>query len=493
MCLSLDKVNNSEIDCLGATDEPDLCRTTDSSSYENEFYCETIYMSPCIPFYMLCDEVAVCIQGDDEQFCSNFSKSLSSNSLCHREYASVRSNVEEFFCNHLNVTRKSKIVHFSLEKVRNSGQNSVRKQDTSMVSTRSAPVQFFSQRQEHCHRGLNLRVWLNSDKNVTDMTCLCPPSFYGTKCQYQNQRISLTIKLQAWSHSWRTPFTLVVSLIDDSNERIIHSHEQLTYVSMQNCQRKFNVYLLYSTRPKNQLKEYSIHIDIYEKISLSYRGSLLLPVSFPFLPVQRIAVQFNIPHTTDNARSCSDNRCVNGKCIKYFGDSNNTHFCQCDRGWSGRQCTLPHNCMCSSDSLCLGVLANNRSLCVCPINKWGSRCLLHDQVCHSNQKAICHNGGQCIPIDQYVVSNKKFECICPKGFVGDTCEVPENKIILSFEKRVTLPESMFVHFIEVKDDAPPENGVTFKRTPINQNPLTIYWSHPFHIAFVEFIPFITTI
>jgi hypothetical protein len=71
-------------------------------------------------------------------------------------------------------------------------------------------------------------------------------------------------------------------------------------------------------------------------------------------------------------------------------------FCQCDRGWSGQNCTIPYNCTCSSDSLCIGVLANNRSICVCPINKWGSRCLLEDQVCQSNKNETCRNGGQCI-------------------------------------------------------------------------------------------------
>ena len=37
---------------------------------------------------------------------------------------------------------------------------------------------------------------------------------------------------------------------------------------MINCKRKYNIYLLYSTKPKDSSKKYSIHIDIYEKITL---------------------------------------------------------------------------------------------------------------------------------------------------------------------------------------------------------------------------------
>ena len=112
------------------------------------------------------------------------------------------------------------------------------------------------QYEQRCHRGLPLRVWLDSEQNLTNTTCLCPPSFYGNICQYQNQRVSLTIQFQTYSDSRQTLFALVVSLIDDSNERIIHSYQQLTYLYIRHCQTKFNIYLLYSTRPKNQTKNY---------------------------------------------------------------------------------------------------------------------------------------------------------------------------------------------------------------------------------------------
>ena len=100
--------------------------------------------------------------------------------------------------------------------------------------------------------------------------------------------------------------------------------------------------------------------------------------------IQRIAVQLNIPYSDYNVESCSNHSCVHGRCVRYFDDSKEGWFCQCHSEWTGRYCHIPHHCTCASRSLCIGKLANNRSLCVCPMNKWGSRCLLHDYVCRFN-------------------------------------------------------------------------------------------------------------
>ena len=106
---------------------------------------------------------------------------------------------------------------------------------------------------------------------------------------------------------------------------------------------------------------------------------------------------------------------------------------------------------CASDSLCIGVSANNRSICVCPMNKFGSRCLLTNTICQINDNSTCQNGGQCISNDDYLVSKQKFICICRKGFSGDRCEIADNKLILSFDKNIILSQSIFIHFIEVID------------------------------------------
>jgi hypothetical protein len=341
--------------------------------------------------------------------------------------------------------------------------------------------------QSYCYRGLDLYVWLNNTNNSRTITCLCPPSFYGNRCQYQNQRISLSIKFRALSDSWLTLFAIIISLIDNSNQRIIHSYVQFSYLSLRDCKNKYDIYLVYSTRPKDPTKNYSIHIDIYEKESLIYRGSLLLPIIFSFLPVHRLAFFVDIPQKNDKTQSCSNDQCIHGKCIRYSNNPAQTaSFCQCDKGWSGQYCTIQHTCMCSFDSLCIGISPNNRSLCVCPVNKFGSRCLLVDPVCQINDNSTCLNGGQCISNNDYMLFNQKFTCICPKNFSGDQCEIADKKLILSFAKDITLSQSIFIHFIDLSIFNDQIRTTTFRTIPLKEDSVVIYWAQPFHIVFLEF-------
>ncbi|CAF3689724.1 unnamed protein product [Rotaria sp. Silwood1] len=279
----------------------------------------------------------------------------------------------------------------------------------------------FQKYQHRCHRGFDLRVWLNNEKNLTTNTCLCPPSSYDDQCQYQNQRVSLTIQFQTLSDSWSTLFAIIVSLINNSEERIIHSYEQFTY--------------------------------------LSTRDSYIV----------------TIPRNNENIQICSISQCIHGKSIIYSNNPQNDIFCQCNPGWSGRYCTIPHDCTCSSDSICIGVSAHNRSICVCPIHKFGYQCLLVDTICQLNNNSTCLNGGQCIPIDEYMSWNQKFTCICPKGYTGDLCEKVDNKIILSFKKDIISSPSIFIHFIEVISDVTPKRTTTFRTIPLQQDSIILYY------------------
>ncbi|CAF1475696.1 unnamed protein product [Rotaria sp. Silwood1] len=160
------------------------------------------------------------------------------------------------------------------------------------------------------------------------------------------------------------------------------------------------------------------------------------------LPVHRITVQINIPRTNDRKESCLDQ-----PCIIYSNNPNDNSFCQCYHGWSGRYCTISHTCTYSSDSLCVGISSNNRSICICLLHKMDSQCLLHNTVCYSNQNFTCQNNSEYISMDENIISAKPFICISQKGFSEERCEIVGNKIILSFHKDIILPQTMFVHFI----------------------------------------------
>ena len=492
ICLSIEKINDGNVDCIGGTDEPTLCgkkiqRKPRQPVNLAAFHCTNHSSKLCISWYSLCDGKNDCEHGDDEQFCTKNETSLISDGICSLNNHPMISDAEKFLCDHRASTRYWAVIPYKLDTTTNLVENQVKNMKNAVFP--SLPIiQRSNQYQSRCHRGLDLHVWLNNKNNSTNI-CLCPSSFYGDICQYQNQRISLIIKFRALADSWKTPFAIVISLIDSSDERIIHSYEQITFLSMKHCQTEHYMHLLYSTQPKDLTKNYSLHIDIYEKITLDYRGSVLVPVAFPFLPVQRIAVIVDIPQSDDKTEKCSNDLCVHGKCIKYSNNPENITFCQCNQGWSGRYCTTQYTCTCASHSLCIGISSNNRSICVCLVNQFGPRCLLTETMCQTNN-LTCQNGGRCIPITDFMVSDQNFVCICPIEFTGDRCEIAANELILSFGEGIIPSQEMFIHFIEVMSGYEliefTTRATILKTILVKKDSVIIYWSQPFHLIFIEF-------
>ena len=44
---------------------------------------------------------------------------------------------------------------------------------------------------------------------------------------------------------------------------------------------------------------------------------------------------------------------------------------------------------------------------------------------------------------------------------------------------------MLIHFIQTINNSSPKRSTTFKTLSSYQDSVIIYWSHPFHIAFIE--------
>ncbi|CAF1455961.1 unnamed protein product [Adineta ricciae] len=476
ICITSNKINNGQVDCLWGIDEPVLCRTQEFLVDKVKFYCKKLIDTRCVFERYVCNEDERCAHGNLIRFC-NHTRNLSlGKSICVDDYHAIRSDSEQYLCKAVNRSRQSRHIHFALDQIQSSFVKS-------NVSTLLQQTTKNFRQPLHCFRGFPLQIWPGDKTNAAKLTCLCPPSYHGNQCQYQSQRVSLTMRFQAYSDSWKIPFLIIITLIDNTFQRTIHSHHQLTFVYTQDCKRKFNIYLTYLTQPKNESNRYSIHIDIFEKISLFYRGSLLIRLPFSFLPVERVATQLHIPYQNDQTMFCFDSQCVHGRCVRYFNDPDDSTFCQCNLGWSGRYCTIEYDSTCSSKASDIGLLANKRSLCVCPLNKWGPRCLLDDDTCQQNR--TCENNGQCIPKNEYSLSTRTFTCICPDGFLGETCEISQSKLSLTFHNDIQLPQSMIVHFIQIVSHSEPENGTTFKAIPLDRQSVVVYWTRPYHIAFVE--------
>ncbi|CAF4111460.1 unnamed protein product, partial [Adineta steineri] len=169
---------------------------------------------------------------------------------------------------------------------------------------------------EYCNRGIVIYEGTSYEKK-----CLCPPNYYGSRCQWQNQRISLTLQIRpVGSHENKhSIYDIFIYLIDDKNG-IIHNYEVINYIPSIDCNTKYNRYLLYPDQPKNVSHTYSIRIDIYEKLTLlNYYGSWNLFIPFPFLPVNRISTLIRIPSEKSQLLTkCSIQCGTNGKCFKYI-------------------------------------------------------------------------------------------------------------------------------------------------------------------------------
>ena len=239
-----------------------------------------------------------------------------------------------------------------------------------------------------CHRGLRVYVSVN-DSMLADR-CFCPQNYYGDYCEYENERVSLTLRLLPIDR--HSLFTFVVKLIDENSE--INSFEQFTFTTAWGCSKKFNMYLLYATRPKDLLKNYSIHIDAFDKYTMTYHTSWYLSIPFIFLPVNRIVANLIIPYENSQSLKTCQLPCKNGgQCMKYTNMDKS--FCFCNSNWTGKYCHTPLDCNdCSNDSLCVGSF-NNRSICVCPQSKVGPRCLIPGG-CRPN---YCENNGQCVALN----------------------------------------------------------------------------------------------
>ena len=473
VCLSYDEINDGHIDCLVATDEL-LCTWNiprpiiryDGSSYYY-FHCRNNNSNLCISSNQLCDGTNDCEYGNDERFCVN------------------NSDFEPIIGYHSFFRRTTIIKQFLLSNVVLKIEN-----EKSMMIYNLLPIQTSIHDRYHCHLGLPVRVRLNQQNQSSILSCFCPPTYYGSQCQYQNQRISLALRFQSLSDSRRILFAIVILLIDNTTEKVIHSVEQLTYISAIDCERKYNIYLLYSTRPKQLTNEYAIHIDIYEKYQSKYRASFLYPIPFSFLPVHRLAYLIKIPSTKEEDRSCINSQCVHGKCIKYLNNPQNYTFCQCNQGWTGKYCNISYDCQCSFDSKCIGVLPNHRSICLCPPNKYGSRCMLDSFICRLDNQSACSNNGQCISDENYLMSNQKFACLCQSEYSGDRCDIKNVKLNISFEPDVIkLRNHVLIYFIDVSTSVITGQSMirqnTFQTISSRKNFVIIDWSNDFHLVFLE--------
>ncbi|CAF2108027.1 unnamed protein product [Rotaria magnacalcarata] len=466
-CLPVSRANDHIDDCLGGADERVFCRTVHPGDNRFRYRCWNASQDDekvCISTNDLCDQKIDCKSNEDERFCSNNTIRY----LCDNERNVKYNVIGDALCN-ISDMGISEFVYFSLSdplKPKIQIADSFPMVESRSVVPRSLSEFFF------CHRGLIIVVVGSNEPR-----CLCPPAFYGSRCEFQNQRVSLTLQFRKESSStWYTIYQLVVFLLE--NDRDIHSWTELTYIPSHDCRFKFNIYLLYKKRPKHETRNYSIRINAFNGHDLSDHVSWRLVPQFQFLPVLRISTYLFIPNQRSayGSKTCSLGCGPHGQCTRYV-NQDHVMFCQCDGGWIGDRCDIKYLCDCAPKSRCVG-WDNGRSICICPLKKFGPRCYISHTSC---QNDTCQHDGICIP-----TVHRGYLCICTDGFSGLHCEKIDPRIDIEFSHEIDIPQSILVHIITVYNDSNPMRTTVFKKVPFDQTSVSLSTSNPINIAFIEF-------
>lgn len=465
-CLPAVLAGNDQMDCVGGTDERFFCRNFSEYQFRRNIRYRCMNSTSCIDVDRICNNYPDCEFAEDEN--ENLCENITEHShLCDPFLPYDRDRIGKLLCELNEHYRSVRDIHFLLdEKQYNSvkvllpEQKSEKQEQKSIYKLRSF------NRVWECNRGILLLY------NDSEALCLCPPHYYGNRCEFQAQRIDLSFRVQ--TIDFRTNFKFVVMLVDNTDD--IHSYEQREFLAERDCNLRFDITLPYTDRPINRTKQYSIRLDAFNM--LEYRASWLFQVKLLFLPVYRISTILQIPYETrfNNEMNCS--KCIHGKCVKYMNQA--FAFCRCTTGWIGVTCEKPASeCNCASNSTCLG-FSKTRSVCICPLGKFGTRCMLTRSSCHPNP---CLHGATCISSDARI-AEINFTCICKEGYTGMLCQGEQTLIHITF--KVPIPAAFFAHLITVVADAEPVRLTTMKKIAYDQESVTIYTSEKFHIVFIEF-------
>ena len=295
--------------------------------------------------------------------------------------------------------------------------NSIPKQNLNFSSANSSLTAFW------CNRGLGI---LSSNSSII---CFCPPQYYGDRCQYQTHRLLLLFHVQL-DRTLSYDFQYVLKFLSFLlfNDEVLMTHEfHLRPAMDSNTIIKKHFTFLYSRREKTNFngtetfrsRPYSIRIEAYELKSTSVNISLIFvwkfPIEFDFLPVFRLAKVLRLNRSMWNS--------------KIFSQDEN---CSTD--------------FCGSGSICKSnsrgsLLRPSTPYCLCPVNRYGARCELLNDLCQSNP---CQNGGTCLPTSY----PDRFLCLCHSSFNGKNCKDKKSHLHLTFDQ-VRQYKSVVVQYFDL--------------------------------------------
>ncbi|CAF1484909.1 unnamed protein product [Didymodactylos carnosus] len=215
--------------------------------------------------------------------------------------------------------------------------------------------------------------------------CLCSPSFYGTFCEYQSERLTIHLKIETLGILSQSILRFLICLLIENTNNVIYC-EEIVHVPYMHKSLKYVVYLVY---PRSTVGNYSVRVTAFscttkdiKLVSLWY-----FHIRFWFLPVNRLSIKINVGKSSTSVPCSID--CLHGVCMPYL-NLVNEQYCLCDDGWSGQHCHMPSIFKCSNRSKLID------SKCICPLGTYGVDCNALFDPCRA---IVCHHGGTCFPLD----------------------------------------------------------------------------------------------
>ncbi|CAF4650916.1 unnamed protein product [Rotaria socialis] len=471
-CASVKTINDSQIDCIGSSDERDFCRKQYPFDFTRRYRCKNA--SICISPLQICDCHRDCPLNDDEELplcpwniasCSTrffpCSNSVSGQgeiiNIIYRCDGLVHCNnhEDEWLC---DIIDQSETRTFTSKNLLDFVP--ILPKNTKNELSQNVTLSWY------CNRG----IAVSSTVRENEIKCLCPSAYYGDRCEYQRKRLNVILELQATTlivHA--SVFKLLIFLVQISTGYVTYSAE-LIYLPFVQCLPKYIVDLLYPVSWQIKDQHY-IRISIFhltqQSKQIDYRGSWFFAIEFEFLPVNRLVSKITLTENSNPniLRKCTHLSCVHGRCESYLNEPQH-YFCQCEPSWFGRLCDLQNaeKCNCAPESICIAP-----EICICPLNKIGSRCYVPFDPC---QVQPCGKNGICVPSD---VRSNQWTCVCDEQFFGERCQYNASSINVHFAQNIRIPGAILIHFISLSNINEKKVHSYFRSIGLWQNDAIVFY------------------